>query len=127
MRRQLTALLAAGAFAATCAAALAHHSFAMFDQENPIDIEGVVKEFKYTSPHSYILLEVKMPDGSTVVWNLEGQAPSLLTRAGWSSDTLKPGDELKLTIDPLRSGAPGGLWTIPRTTFKDGRPISVTP
>ena len=126
MRRQLAALLVSAVLVATNAAAMAHHSFAMFDQENPVDLEGVVQEFKYTSPHSYILLEVRGQDGSAVVWNLEGQAPSLLTREGWSSQTLKPGDEVVITIDPLRSGAPGGSWQARRIKFKDGRAIMVS-
>jgi hypothetical protein len=50
-----------------------------------------------------------------------------LVRDGWSSKTLKPGDELKMTIEPLRSGAPGGSWNLSKTKFKDGRPIEVTP
>jgi hypothetical protein len=58
------------------------------------------------------------------VWNLEGAAPSILARDGMSAKTLKPGDELVLTIDPLRSGAPGGSWGLSKIQFKDGRPIS---
>jgi hypothetical protein len=127
MRRELATLLASGVLVATTGAGMAHHSFAMFDQENPVELEGVVQEFKYTSPHSYILLEVKGQDGSSAVWNLEGQAPSLLTREGWSSQTLRPGDEVIITIDPLRSGAPGGSWQARRIKFKDGRAIMVTP
>lgn len=126
MRRQLAALVVSGALVTAGNAAMAHHSFAMFNQQDPIELEGVVQEFKYTNPHSYLLLEVKGQDGGVVVWNLEGQAPSLLTRDGWSSQTLKPGDELKLTIEPLHSGAPGGRWFIEKTKFKDGRPVMVT-
>jgi Family of unknown function (DUF6152) len=126
MRRQLTAVVSF-AFVATSSAVLAHHSFAMFDQENPIELEGVVQEFKFTSPHSYLLLEVKGPDGSTTVWNLEGRAPSLMARDGWTSKTLQPGDEIILTIQPLRSGAPGGSWNTSIPKFKDGRPLQVTP
>ena len=127
MRRQLAAMIASAALLAAGTAALAHHSFAMFDNDNPIELEGVVQEFKYTNPHSYLLLQVKAPDGSSVLWNLEGQAPSLLTRDGWSSHTLRPGDELKLSIDPLRSGAPGGRWFPEKTKHKDGRPLTITP
>src|SRR2546430_12495718 len=105
MGRKLTALVVAGGLMALGGAAIAHHSFAMFDQENPIELTGIVQEFKYTSPHSYILLAVKGQDGSTVIWNLEGQAPSLLARDGWSRQTLKPGDEIIITIHPLQSGA----------------------
>jgi Family of unknown function (DUF6152) len=124
MKRQLALVLLSGALVTT-SGALAHHSFAMFDQKNPIELVGTVQEFKYVNPHCYLLLEVKGADGSAVVWNLEGSAPALLSREGWSSKALKPGDELRLTIDPLHSGEPGGAWNPARIKFNDGRPIVV--
>ncbi len=127
MKRQLATFVASAAFIASGGAAMAHHSFAMFDQEHPIELVGTVQEFKYTNPHSYLLLEVKGADGSTTIWNLEGRAPSMLSRDGWNSTTLKPGDEIILTVQPLRSGAPGGSWNTSTPKFKDGRPLSVTP
>ena len=127
MGRKLTALLVGGAFAAAMSGSvLAHHSFAMFDTENPVDLVGTVQEFKFTSPHTFILLKVKGTDGTEVIWNLEGGAPSGLVRDGWNSKTLKPGDELAIKVDPLRSGAPGGAWNASRVKFKDGKPIVVT-
>ena len=123
MKRQLLALAAGVAFAAAGGAAFAHHSFAMFDQEHPMELKGTVTEFKFTSPHTFVLLEVKGADGSSTVWNLEGASPSALVREGWSSKTLKAGDELKMTIDPLRSGAPGGAWSEKKTQFGSGQPI----
>jgi hypothetical protein len=123
MRRQLVAWAVGAAFVAASGAALAHHSFAMFDQEHPVELKGTVTEFKFTSPHTFILLEVKGTDGSSTVWNLEGGSPSALVRNGWASKTLKAGDELKMMIDPLRSGAPGGAWNEGKTTFLSGQPI----
>ena len=120
---RLESLFAAAMLAATSGAALAHHSFAMFASESPIEIAGTVVEFKYTSPHSFILVEVKGKDGANAVWNLEGPSPSILARDGMSAKTLKPGDELVLTIDPLRSGAPGGAWSEKKTNFTSGQPI----
>ena len=76
MKLQLAALLASGVFVATSGAVMAHHSFAMFDQEHPIEVVGTVTEFKFISPHCYIFLEVKGEDGAPAVWNLEGAAPS---------------------------------------------------
>jgi len=123
MKSQMKTLLAGAALLAMGGIALAHHSFAMFDQENPVELNGTVKEWKYTAPHAFIILEVKDPDGTGQVWSLEGGAPSGLIRDGWTRKTLKPGDELKMMIDPLRSGAPGGAWNVNRIKFKNGDPI----
>ena len=98
------ALLAAGG------PAIAHHSFAMFDQANEVDLDGVVQEFRYVNPHTFIILDIKQKDGTSESWILEGVSPSALAREGWSRASLKPGDEIKLRIAPLRSGAPGGAW-----------------
>lgn len=125
MRTPMVALLTVATLVWTAGAALAHHSFAMFDKANPLELEGVVKEFRYVSPHTFILLEVKEKDGGVTIWNLEGGAPSALAREGWSKDTLKPGDEIKLTIDPLHSGAPGGSWSPAKVKFKNGEPILI--
>jgi hypothetical protein len=122
-RRKLMAVLAGGALLACTGNVAAHHSFAMFDQEGAQELVGTVQEFKFTSPHTFILLKVNDTDGNATVWNLEGVSPSSLVRDGWSSKTLKQGDELRLTISPLRSGAPGGAWTTNKIKFKDGRPI----
>jgi hypothetical protein len=123
MGRLSTALLAGVALIVTGGAVFAHHSFAMFDTDHPMELQGTVTEFKFTSPHTFILLQVKGADGSTTVWNLEGGAPSGLVRDGWTSQTLKPGDELVLKVDPLRSGAPGGSWNAAKAKFKDGKAI----
>ena len=123
MRSKTVALLAGVAFVAASGAAIAHHSFAMFDTDHPMELQGTVTEFKFTSPHTFILLQVKAEDGNSTVWNLEGASPSALVREGWASKTLKAGDQLKMTIDPLRSGAPGGAWSEKKTNFSSGQPI----
>jgi hypothetical protein len=123
MGRLSTALLAGVALIVTGGAVFAHHSFAMFDTDHPMELTGTVTEFKFTSPHTFILLEVKGSDGSATTWNLEGASPSALVREGWASKTLKAGDQLKMTIDPLRSGAPGGAWSEKKTSFSSGQPI----
>jgi Family of unknown function (DUF6152) len=124
---KLAALLVSSALALMSGAALAHHSFAMFDQDNPIELEGTVQEFKFTSPHSFILLRVKEQDGNVSVWNLEAGSPTALSREGWTAKTIKAGDEVRVTVEPLRSGAPGGAWNVNKIKYKDGQPIAVTP
>ena len=124
---KLAALLVSSALALMSGAALAHHSFAMFDQDNPIELEGTVQEFKFTSPHSFILLRVKEQDGNVTVWNFEAGSPTALSREGWTAKTIKAGDEVRVTVEPLRSGAPGGAWNVNKIKYKDGQPIAVTP
>ena len=123
MKTYLATVFASAAFVAFTGVAIAHHSFAMFDQEHPQDVTGVVKEFKYTSPHSFIILDIKDKDGNAEAWNLEGGSPSALARDGWSAKSLKSGDQIRITIEPLRSGAPGGAWNVNRIKFMDGQPI----
>jgi Family of unknown function (DUF6152) len=126
MRKPLAALFTAIALLGSGETSSAHHYFAMFDSAHPIRLVGTVKELRYTGPHSFIFLEVKDGNGAAQLWNLEGSAPSDLARDGWSSTTLKPGDELELTIDPLRSGAPGGAWNVGKIKFRDGRAVIMT-
>src|SRR5262245_54015846 len=127
MRQPFSVILASAALVAMVGTATAHHSFAMFDNDHQIELAGTVQEFKYTSPHTFILLQVKGQDGSTTIWNLEGATPSALAREGWSSKSLKAGDEVIMTIAPLRSGAPGGAWTPQGTKFRDGKAITISP
>lgn len=126
MKCWLTALSLAGAVSAN-GAALAHHSFAMFDQEHQVELEGVVREFRFTAPHTFIVLQVRGEDGRPVAWALEGGAPTALVRDGWTPSSLQAGDEIKLMIAPLRSGAPGGWWTTKQINFRNGKPIVIGP
>ncbi len=102
------AFLAAAAFVSFGAPAYAHHSFAAFDQTKKVEINGVVKEFQYTNPHSWLMLTVARDDGVSQVWSIEMLSPSVLSRMGWKKNTLKPGDKVKAMINPVRDGPPGG-------------------
>jgi hypothetical protein len=123
LRHPWTTVLGGAAVLVASGAACAHHSFAAFDIRHPLSLRGTVQEFRFMSPHSFIILAVKGADGGTIVWNLEGANPATLAREGWSSTTLKSGDDILVIIDPLRSGAPGGAWTPQKTNYSDGRPI----
>jgi len=115
----------AGAFAlALCipaAPALAHHSMAMFDQSKTVTLEGTVRQFQWTNPHCYIQLMVKDPSGKDVEWSLEMGAPMYLYAKGWRPSVLKPGMAVKVTINPLRNGEPGGV--VLTATTADGKQI----
>ena len=99
----------------------AHHSTAIYDSENPIELSGSVVEWRFTNPHVIIMLEVTDEDGNTATWSLEGSNTSLLFRRGWTPMTLKAGDKITVRVRPLRSGVPGGNYSNPRR--EDGTPI----
>lgn len=86
----------------------AHHSFAMFDNQKDVTLEGTVKEFQWTNPHSWIQLMVKDASGKDVEWSIEGGSPNGLTRAGWKRTSIKPGDKAVVVIHPLKDGSEGG-------------------
>jgi Family of unknown function (DUF6152) len=84
--------------------ALAHHSFAMFDQSKTVTIQGTVKDFRWTNPHVFIQVMVKNDQGVDEEWSIEMTSPEHLVRTGWKPGTLKPGDKITLNIHPLRDG-----------------------
>jgi hypothetical protein len=99
----LAILLGAGA-------ALAHHSFAMFDQTKTIALTGAVKELRWTNPHVFIQVLVKNASGAEDEWSIEMTSPEHLSRTGWRPGTLKPGDQVTLNIHPLVDGDKGGQY-----------------
>ena len=101
--------IAAAGLALAGPPALAHHSFAMFDQTKQMTLEGTVREFQWTNPHSFIELDVGA--GSRAQrWSIELNSPNNLTRQGWRRTSLKAGDRISVRIAPLRNGHAGGLF-----------------
>jgi Family of unknown function (DUF6152) len=98
---------------------MAHHSFAMYDRSTELNLEGVVREFQWTSPHAWI--QVLVPDGfgGNKEWSVECGAPGMLARTGWNSHMLKAGDKVVLVVHPLRTGGPSA--SLVKVTLADGR------
>jgi hypothetical protein len=101
--------------------AAAHHSFSMFDDEKEVVLKGVVKEFQWSNPHTWIQLNVTDASGKVVEWSIEGGSPNLVGRQGWKRNTFKPGDQVEITVHPLRDGQPGGSFM--RAVLADGRKL----
>ena len=79
------------------AAALAHHSFAVFfDSNKSVSVTGVVSEFKFVNPHGVIVLKVKNAAGAVEEWKIETNSPSILRRRGWAPDSLKVGETVTI-------------------------------
>lgn len=113
--RLFNRIASAGAAAAVllalqAAPSFAHHSGAMFDRSKTLTLTGVVKEFQFTNPHSWLLVDVKGKDGNVQTWGFEAEGPSTLLRAGIHKNSLMPGTKVTITTHPMKNGKPAGTW-----------------
>jgi hypothetical protein len=105
--------------------ALAHHSFARFDADRQVTLQGTVQEFQWTNPHAWVILTVDRK-GRAEQWAIEMNGPNGLARQGWRPKTLTPGMPVRLTIHPLRDGTNGGQFveiTLPDGTVMGGTSV----
>jgi Family of unknown function (DUF6152) len=107
---RFTALLSIGTAVVLTIPLLAHHSGAMFEKEKTVTVEGVVKRFEYTNPHSWLLVDVKNKDGSVTTWGFEAEGPSTLQRAGIRPSDFTAGTKLKITGHPMKDGSAAAAW-----------------
>ena len=112
-------LAALGMAIATAGPVSAHHSFAaQYDANSPVTLKGVVTKVEWMNPHARFYINVTDADGKVANWNLELASPNYLKRAGWSSTSLKEGDEVTVEGSLARSGA--NMANARLVTFPDG-------
>jgi hypothetical protein len=110
MKNLWRAAFFAGLLAGGMGVALAHHSYAAFDVTTQKEINGTVKKFDWTNPHTWVWIDVTNDHGGTDTWGFEGMSPNFLARRGWNRSTLKPGDKITVTFRPMKNGDKGGMW-----------------
>ena len=98
--------------------ALAHHSPIVFDRTRQVALTGVVTEFRWGNPHSWIHIDVTDADGKVANWGIEMNPASHIAREGWRSTTLKTGDKITVVVFPLRNDEKGGQYI--SVTLPDG-------
>jgi hypothetical protein len=103
----------------------AHHSNSAFYVTKVITIKGVVKEFKWSNPHVWVIVTVDDGKGNQVEWKVEGRPPGILSRAGWSPKVLQPGDVVTIDLSPAKDDSASGL--IARVTKADGTILANAP
>lgn len=86
----------------------AHHGTAAFQNEKRITVKGIVTEWLWSNPHCLLGVDVKGDDGNVVHWVGETQNPVSITNVGWSKAAIKVGDEVTVTIFPVKNGMPLG-------------------
>lgn len=118
--RKLLALPLIAASLCLPAPVLGHHSFAPYESTVQMKLSGTVTELKWVNPHVYIEIDATdAKTGEKKHWLVEGASTSILNRAGWKFNMIKPGDQVTVIVSPLRTGEPGAL--LKQITLADGR------
>ncbi|MBV9508626.1 MAG: hypothetical protein JO323_26875 [Acidobacteriia bacterium] len=109
MSNQFTLWAVAAAFLSTGTPGLAHHGQAGYDLHQQVTVNGTVSDFKFLNPHCIVYLDAKDDKGEMQKWQGELTSPNHLLRAGWTAESLKPGDKITLTGWRAKSGSTS-LW-----------------
>ena len=124
--------LGVAALAVSATAALAHHSFAMFDSDKTLTMVGTVKEFEWVNPHSWMHITIQDATGKSSDYSFEMGSPGQLGSRGMKADSVRPGDKVTIRFHPLKDGSHGGQYM--SVTMADGKvwgqaapPANVTP
>lgn len=124
--RFLTLILPISAVLSIAATLDAHHSFAPYERELQIQLDGRVTRFQWTNPHVYIQLDMEAGNGEVSHWTIECANPGILNRVGWKWNVIGEGDEVSVIVSPLRNGESGALLKALRladgTTYSNGGP-----
>jgi len=118
MQIRIIALVAALAVVLCALPAIAHHSNSAYQVDQVQTLTGVVKEWKWSNPHTWLYMIVDDGKGGKVEWAVEGRAPGVLGRAGWDRTILKPGEKVTVHMSPAKDGSHVGI--IARVTKEDG-------
>jgi hypothetical protein len=86
----------------------AHHGGATLYTDRTATLKGTVKAWLWSNPHCLLTLEVKGEDGKVVEWIAETQAPSSIYPSGYRKDSFKPGDQVTVIVQPVKSDRPNG-------------------
>lgn len=104
MTRRLCRFLTFVIVSCSPAWAAAHHSVAEFDLDHPITLNATVKEVWFSNPHIRYYVTVTGDNGAEETWDVHGSSVTSLARRGWTKDTIKVGDRIKVNGSPNRKG-----------------------
>jgi len=99
----------------------AHHGGAAFDVGKRITKKGTVTEWFWANPHCFLSFDVKEDNGQVVRWIVETQAPPNIVPIGFSKQSFKPGDEVTVTLEPVKNGRP--LGRLLQVVLPDGKTL----
>jgi hypothetical protein len=117
----VTVFAAAAGLLIVSGSLLAHHANAVFDVGKKVTLKATVTEWFWANPHCLLGLDVKDDNGRVVHWVAETQAPPNMIPFGWSKQSFAAGDEVTVTIEPVKNGQP--LGRILQAVLPDGKTL----
>ena len=104
----------------------AHHGVAGYDLTKTITLHGTVTKFDWSNPHIVIHMDAKNANGEIQNWTIELAAPTHMSRAGWTKNSMKAGDDIVADVHPAQNGAPvaiAGTITFQMKIVINGQPL----
>jgi len=101
----------------------AHHGNGEYDEKNPVTLKGRVTDFQWSNPHGQILFDARDASGNVTHWVCGTLSLGKLVRSGWTRHTLKPGDQITITLDPARNKLPAGY--LRKIVLSDGTVLAI--
>lgn len=122
MKNKFVTMLAAMVCVVTIAGVLfAHHGASAYDRSKLTNFKATITDFRYINPHVQIFFDARDDKGSVIHWNCESINPGMLSKQGWSKNTLKAGDQVTLVAFPAREGAP--VCLLQKLILADGKTL----
>jgi hypothetical protein len=109
------------ALSVIAAPAVAHHSFAIFDQTKVLYRSGTVKQFEWINPHAWLHVTVLDDQGKPATWSFEGGSTGQLASLGWKPAALAAGAKVQVGYRPMKDGSRGGQ--IMNVTLPNGQKV----
>ena len=100
----------------------AHHGNAAFEAGSNVTVKGTVTEWYWANPHCFLKFDVKDDKGSVVHWVAETSNPADMVNRGWAKQSLKPGEEVTVTMQVVKGGNPIGR--VQQIVLANGRILS---
>ena len=104
---------------------VAHHGAASFDTEKEVTLKGAVTEWTWANPHCFLKFDAKDDTGMVRNWAVETGNPTDISPRGWRRTSFKAGDQITVTLQPVKNGAPVGR--IRRVVLANGQTLGTTP
>jgi len=126
MKKTLVMLFAVAGLVIASRPVAAHHGAAAFENDpaKRLVLKGIVTEWIWANPHTFLQFDVKGDDGAVVHWVVEASNPPDMINRGWTIRSFKAGDPVTVTVRPVKSGKPVG--SIVQVQFADGHVLSAT-